>query len=91
MWEINENFEDFKRPNRPGLVGLNPDKEINHYQVSYPITWTGFISGHKIEIIQKRESALFLSDFEFKSFPPEYESMKGQIIDWINHSLKCLD
>jgi len=91
MWQISEEFEDYTHPIGKGWVNLNADKPMNPYHISYPITWSGFVSGQEVRIIQKSFSAFSLSDFDFVEFPDKYSYIKSDIVKWIDKYLRILD
>jgi hypothetical protein len=91
MWQISEEFIDYNSVpggTRKQHILLNADKPINAFYGAYPITWTGFVAGYKVEIIQLSESSLSLKDFEFKTYPDQYQSEKGDIVKHIDNFLK---
>jgi len=91
MWQIKEEFKDNRHPIGKSWVYLNADKPINPWHISYPITWSGFVDGNKVKIIQKGQLAYSVDDFEFEEFPKIYEYIKGRIVKWINDYLRILD
>jgi hypothetical protein len=48
-----------------------------------PITWSGKINNHKIEIIQLCDSPTTIEDFQWEKYPEEYEVVKAYIADAI--------
>ena len=91
MWQIEENFNDPSHPTGKGMVVLKADKEMNPYTISYPIVWSCLINNKDIKIIQKRPSAILLSDFEFIAFPEIYSNLKSDIVGWIHRYLRVLN
>jgi hypothetical protein len=91
MWQIVEKFDDYTHPTGKGTVLLNANKDMNPYTLSYPITWTGYINDTEVIIIQKTQSALVESDFDFIEFPEIYSFLKGFIPDWVHKALSTLN
>lgn len=54
-------------------VQLTPDKALFPGRFIIPITWTGFVNGEEIEIIQNSFVAKSINDFKFSKFPNEMD------------------
>ena len=82
-WAINKTFDDNKQP-KPyqSTIVLSPDKELS-YQTKGPILWSGKLNSSDIEIIQPHIHDDYLQDFEFKTFPSEYDYLKTKIVGFI--------
>ena len=83
MDKLNFEFHDYSQHKEKGYVQLTPDKIVSLNFNDYPITWTGFISGSNIKILQLASSSS-ISDFDFEMFPEKYNHMKNEIINEID-------
>jgi len=91
MWLISERFDDDNFYPRKSSINLKPDQALNPYTITYPLNWTGFVAGHKVEIVQLSNSTSSINDFDFKLFPINYEFVKADIIRHIHSSLNTLN
>ena len=91
MWQIKERFDDSSQSSGKGMTYLKADQPMSPSHLTYPITWTGFISNKRVEIIQLDSSAISLDDFTFQEFPEQYTYLKSSIIDWIHNYLRILN
>ncbi|HKK39851.1 MAG TPA: hypothetical protein VJ949_10570 [Cryomorphaceae bacterium] len=48
-----------------------------------PVTWSGKLNDHKIEIVQLCDLPTTIEDFTWKKFPEKYEVVKAYIADAI--------
>jgi len=92
MFDIDEKFEDYSQPNGKSYLKINSDKPLDPYRISYPITWTGFLNGKPIKIIQMGQSSSSTSDYDFIQFPEDDRGLCGDIAHIIDRKLhKLLD
>lgn len=91
MWLIDEEFTDYYSVpggTRIAHLRLKADKNINSFNITYPIKWTGFLAGHAVEIVQHDIASQTLADFKFNVFPSQYSEMKHEAVQWIDKFLK---
>jgi hypothetical protein len=91
MSEISEKFEDYMNNGVRAYINLNPDKEMNPYTITYPITWSGNIAGHEVIIVQEHASSNLIDDYDFKVFPSVYNPLKSDIVKLIDKHLRNMD
>ncbi len=91
MFIIDKQFDDDYKGGRKSSVQLSLSKPINPNDMTYPITWIGFVGGLKVEIIQLSASALSISDFVFKDYPEKYIYLKTSVVNWIHDYLRILN
>ena len=88
MWDINQSFKDNTELSGHVTIMLNADKPLNPYNISYPVTWNGFINNEKIVIIQSSSSSSFSENYEFKTFPISFSIYEGRIVKLIDTCLR---
>lgn len=88
MWDINQSFTDSTELSGRVSIFLNSDKALNPYNISYPITWTGYINNHPIEIIQPSSSSSFIENYEFSTYPNGYSLYHSRIVSLIDTCLR---
>jgi len=91
MYTISKTFIDYSRTNGKLNINLSPDKPLHPSTFTAPITWTGFIGGQPVIIIQNVSDPLSLDDFEFVEYPEKYEDYKGYVPEWIDEALRIMD
>ncbi|MDM1412536.1 hypothetical protein HX038_17635 [Myroides odoratimimus] len=92
MWQINKRFKDSTELSGNVTIFLNANKPLNPYDISYPITWSGFVNNQPIEIIQPSSSSSFMENYEFVNYPKGYYIYQNRIITLIDELLrKSLD
>jgi hypothetical protein len=84
MWLITDVVKELNEPNL--YIKLNPNQNLNPYNIKYPIIWSGTINGKSIKIIQAERYSSHSSDFNFES-PLEHEGLKGHIAELIDKTL----
>jgi len=52
-----------------------------------PITWSGKLNDHNIEIIQLCKTPTTIEDFNWSKFPEKYEVVKAYIADAIEQNI----
>ncbi|MCH2215469.1 MAG: hypothetical protein MK086_09890 [Flavobacteriales bacterium] len=74
-----------------GDFSLSPDrKRLRGGKKSWrPITWSGLLNDHKIEIIQLCKSPTTIEDFTWEKFPEKYEVVKAYIADAIEQFISA--
>ena len=87
MYDIIETFEDFSRPMKKSFLFLKADKGLN-FQVSYPITWKGYLNNEEIQIRQVDKHSKIITSFQFDVFPKMYEDKRKTVTVILDKYLK---
>lgn len=88
MYDIKKEFDDIAKPSGKSRFYVNADKLISPFNKElYPIKFSGFINGEKVEFTLKNSYSQDIQNYTFETFPSTYEHLKNEIPDWIDHFL----
>ena len=89
MPQIDERIRDSRQRTPTGniTIALDADKTIHYQHITYPVTWTGFVAGERVEIVQLDSSSSFMHDYEFRLFPERFDDVKSDVKDLIDNYL----
>lgn len=90
MYTVSLKIDNYD-PRRFIYVNLNPDQALNPYTWRAPITWSGFVAGTPVTIIQNENSAFDIDDFDWSGLPSEYSYLRSEIREAIDKAMKVMD
>lgn len=88
MWDINKTIRDITAPSGHVSILLNSNTTLHYQRITYPITWSGFVDNHPVEILQKSSMSSFAEGYEFRVYPDGYSIYEDQIIKLIDNCLR---
>ncbi len=87
MHVISKTITDRSHPSENLYINPNHDKPLHPSEFIAPITWTGFVGGNHVKIIQNVSDPFFLDDSRFIEFPDKCNYIKGNILEWVDEVL----
>ncbi len=85
------NFKGGRRLKGSFRLSSNAKKLMEKKKKWKPVTWSGKLNDHKIEIVQLCDLPTTIEDFTWEKFPEKYEVVKAYIADAIEQYISTLD
>lgn len=91
MWEIDETFDYVLGKNGKGHINLKPNKDLTPFDLTPPVTWSGFVNEHNVSLSWKGGSFREETNYKINTFPAEVIDLLGLVIKKIDEYYKYLD